>query len=146
MLTKTPRTDGFGGQRTVRWTGRARLFAQGEVFKHECTGKLFGTGQSCSFKRGVRPTRVFVRRGSTVYISFNSRPPLNNVQNCATLQTLHCISFGNTHGGSNRIQPNILYLFVLFVLFHFLLVNPACILWATGPSPWSADEMQTDVS
>ena len=27
---------------------------------------MFGTGQNCSFKRGVRLTRVFVRRGSTV--------------------------------------------------------------------------------
>ena len=28
---------------------------------------MFGTGQNRSFKRGVRLTRVFVRRGSTVY-------------------------------------------------------------------------------
>ncbi len=63
---KTPRTDRFGGQRAVRWTGRERLFAQGEVFKHELTEFLFGTGQNRSFKWGVRLTRVFVRRGSTV--------------------------------------------------------------------------------
>ena len=49
------------------WTGRTRLFAQGEVFKHELTEKMFGTGQNRSVKRGVRLSRVFVRRGSTVY-------------------------------------------------------------------------------
>ena len=43
------------------------MFVQGGVFKQDLTGKLFGTGQNCSFKRGVRLTRVFVRRGSTVY-------------------------------------------------------------------------------
>ncbi len=36
------------------------------VFKHDLTGKMFGTGQNCSFKWGVRLSRVFVRRGSTV--------------------------------------------------------------------------------
>ncbi len=35
------------------------------------TGNLFGTGLDCSFKGGVRLTRVFVRRGSTVFIKLN---------------------------------------------------------------------------
>ncbi len=72
-LAKTPGADRFGRQTTVRWTGRARLFAQGEVFKHELTGKMLGTGQNRSFKRGVRLTRVFVRRGSTV-ITYENNP------------------------------------------------------------------------
>ncbi len=71
---KTSHTDTFGGQMTVRWAGRARLLAQGGVFKHDLTGKLFGTGQNRSFKRGVRPTRVFVKRGSTV-VDLGNQPP-----------------------------------------------------------------------
>ena len=62
----------FGTDGGVRWTGKARLFVQGEVFKHDLTGKMFGTGQNRSFKGGVRPSRVFVRRGSTVHGYFNS--------------------------------------------------------------------------
>ncbi len=31
------------------------------------TGKKFGTDQTCSLKRSVRLTRVFVGRGSTVF-------------------------------------------------------------------------------
>ena len=31
-------------------------------------GKMFGTGQIRSLKRGVRLTRVFARRGSTVFV------------------------------------------------------------------------------
>ncbi len=57
------------------WGTNGRSFGrEGEVvrskrgFKQHLIGKLFGTGQNCSFKRGVRPTRVFVRRGSTVLI------------------------------------------------------------------------------
>ena len=45
------------------------MFAQGEVFKHESTGKMYGTGQNRSFKWGVRLIGVFVRRGSTVFAS-----------------------------------------------------------------------------
>ncbi len=67
LKVKTSLTDTFGGQTAVRSTGRARLLAQGGVFKHDLTGKLFGTGQNRSFKRGVRLTRVFVRQGSTVH-------------------------------------------------------------------------------
>ena len=66
LKVKTSLTDTLGGQTAVRLAGRARLFVPGGVFKQLLTGKLFGTGQNCSFKRGVRPTRVFVRRGSTV--------------------------------------------------------------------------------
>ena len=66
IKVKTSPTDTFGGQTAVRWTGRARLSVQRGVFKHDLEGKLFGTGQNRSFKRGVRLTRVFVRRGSTV--------------------------------------------------------------------------------
>ncbi len=51
----------------VRSTGRARLFVQREVFKQALMGNMFGTSQNRSFKRGVRLSRVFVRRGSTVY-------------------------------------------------------------------------------
>ena len=32
-------------------------------------GTVFGTGLNRSFKRGVRLSRVFVRRGSTVFVS-----------------------------------------------------------------------------
>ncbi len=46
----------------------ARLFVKRGVFKQVLTVKMIGTGQNRSFKRGVRLTRVFVRRGSTVYI------------------------------------------------------------------------------
>ncbi len=67
IQVKTSHTDTFGGQTAVRSTGRARLSAQGGVFKQDLTGKLLGTGQNCSFKRGVRLVRVFVRRGSTVF-------------------------------------------------------------------------------
>ena len=69
LKVKTSLTDTFGGQTAVRWAGRARLFAQGGVFKQDLTGKMFGTSQNCSFKRGVRLSRVFVRRGSTVFLS-----------------------------------------------------------------------------
>ncbi len=31
---------------------------------------MFGTGQNRSFRRGVRLSRAFVRRGSTVFASF----------------------------------------------------------------------------
>ncbi len=68
LKVKTSLTDTFGGQTAVRSTGRAGLFVQGGVFKHHLTGKLFGTSQNCSFKRGVRLTKVFVRRGSTVHV------------------------------------------------------------------------------
>ncbi len=43
------------------------VFVGGGVFKHDCTGKMFGTGQNRSVKWGVRLARVFVRRGSTVF-------------------------------------------------------------------------------
>ncbi len=66
-LPKTRGADTFGTDCGVRSTGKGRLFAQGEVFKHDLTGKMNGTGQNRSLKRGVRPARVFVRRGSTVY-------------------------------------------------------------------------------
>ena len=66
LKVKTSLTDTFGGQTAVRSTGRARLFVKGGVFIQHLIGKLFGTDQNCSFKRGVRLTRVFVRRGSTV--------------------------------------------------------------------------------
>ncbi len=46
--------------------GRAGLFIQGGVIKHDLAGKMLGTGQNCSFKRGFCPIRVFVKRGSTV--------------------------------------------------------------------------------
>ncbi len=36
-----------------------------EVFKHDITGKMFGTGKNCSFKWGVRLSTVFVGWGST---------------------------------------------------------------------------------
>ncbi len=65
---KTSGTDTFGTGCAVRLTGNARLFAQRGVIKHGYEEKLLGTGQNRSFKRGVRPTRVFVRRGSTVYV------------------------------------------------------------------------------
>ncbi len=64
---KTSHTDTFGGQTAVRLTGRARLCTQKGVFKQDLTGKMFGTGQNHSFKWGVRLSRVFIRRGSTVY-------------------------------------------------------------------------------
>ena len=60
-LQRTPTGPGL----PVRPTGV--LFAQGGVFKQDLTEKIFGTDQNCSLKRGVRLTRVFVRRGSTVY-------------------------------------------------------------------------------
>ena len=65
---KTSHTDTFGGHTAVRSTGRARLFVQRGDFKQVLTGKMFGTGQNRSFKRGVRLSRVFVRRGSTVHV------------------------------------------------------------------------------
>ena len=37
--------------------------------------KIVGTGKNCSFKGGVHPTRVFVRRGSTAY-PFSDVPSL----------------------------------------------------------------------
>ncbi len=67
MKVKTSHTDTFGGEKAVRWAGRARLFVQGGVFKQDLTEEMNGTGENCSFKRGVRLTRVFVRRGSTVF-------------------------------------------------------------------------------
>ncbi len=66
MLRKTSLPNTFGGQTAVRSTGSVRLFVQSGVFKHDLTEKVFGTAQNCSFKRGVRLIRVFVRRGSTV--------------------------------------------------------------------------------
>ncbi len=71
---KTSLTDSFGGQTAVRWAGRARLFAQRGVFIQCLIGKVFGTGQNRSFKRGVRLTSVFVRRGSTQTPSSNYMP------------------------------------------------------------------------
>ena len=68
LKVKTSHANTFGGQTAVRSTGRLRLSVKRGVFKHDLEGKLFGTGQSCSFKWGVRLTRVFVRRGSTVLI------------------------------------------------------------------------------
>ncbi len=66
------RTPGYGRSGTetgVRSTGNAGSSVQNGVFKHDCTGKMTGTDQNRSFKWGVRLTRVFVRRGSTVYES-----------------------------------------------------------------------------
>ncbi len=40
------------------------------VFKHDLTGKLYGTGQNRSFKWGLRLSRVFVGRGSTVHVYY----------------------------------------------------------------------------
>ena len=68
---KTSLTDAFGGQTGVRSAGRAGLFVQRGVFILNLTGKMFGTGQKRSFKRGVRLGRVFVRWGSTA-IAINS--------------------------------------------------------------------------
>ncbi len=63
---KTSLTDTFGGQMVVRSAGRAGLFVQRGVFILNKAGKMVGTGQNRSLKRGVRLSRVFVRRGSTV--------------------------------------------------------------------------------
>ncbi len=68
LKVKTSHTDTLGGQTAVRSTGRARLFTQRGVFKQDSTVKMFGTGQNRSFRWGVRPSRVFVRRGSTVLV------------------------------------------------------------------------------
>ncbi len=65
-MVKASLADTFGGQRIVRWAGSAGLFAQRGVFVLNLTGKMFGTDQNRSLKRGVRLSRVFVRRGSTV--------------------------------------------------------------------------------
>ncbi len=73
LKVKTSLTDTLGGQTAVRWAGRAGLFVKGGVFKHDLIEKMLGTGQNRSFNRGVRPARVFVRRGSTVYHSLISR-------------------------------------------------------------------------
>ena len=69
LKVKTSHTNTFGGQNAVCSTGRARLFVQTGVFKEDLTEKMLGTGENCSFKWGVRLTRVFVRRGSTVQFS-----------------------------------------------------------------------------
>ncbi len=68
-LQRTPTGPGpsvrWGGVRS--FTGDPSEFVVGEVFTHKLTGKMFGTGQNRSFKWGVRLTRVFVRRGPTVF-------------------------------------------------------------------------------
>ncbi len=81
------RTSGYGHHGVadgVRSAGGAGLAAQAGVFKHHYTAKTFGTGQNRPFKWGVRLTRVFVRRGSTVSLrcqstaSMLSNPNRNN--------------------------------------------------------------------
>ena len=56
----------FWGTNVRSLNREARLFVIRGVFKHVLTGKMNGTGQNRSLKRGVRLSRVFVRRGSTV--------------------------------------------------------------------------------
>ena len=87
LQVKTSQADTFRGQTAVCSTGRARLFAQGGVFKQDLTGKMFGTGQNCSFKWGVRLSRVFVRRGSTVADFFFKNTLFSEQSNCAKNRT-----------------------------------------------------------
>ncbi len=79
VKVKTSHTDSFGGQTVVRSTGRTRLSVQRGVFKQDLIGKMFGTGQNRSLKRGVRLSRVFGRRGSTVYINAKHAVLLNSL-------------------------------------------------------------------
>ena len=56
----------FAGVLVMRAVSLA--LGEGEVTCIQLTEKMFGTGQNRSFKRGVRLSRVFVRRGSTVFL------------------------------------------------------------------------------